>query len=207
MVEVVAGEGAGPVSSGAGLSSLSREVVGGLLFASNTGIECSVSTVVGGEDGVLEAAGVLEVQVELAVLAALGDGNAGADGGDVGVEDEGHDGPVAGDGASNRVVGAASSTIGDTNNLDLGWVWGIAGGSNVSALGQVGSLSFGNSGGLSLEIAPLLNPSGLVNWEDGGDGSAGKGKESSGFNHFERWRRAVELLALGLCWLALKARV
>ena len=118
VVEVVAGEGSLPCGAGAGLSSLSGEVVDGLLGAGDALIESGVSTVVGGEDGVLEAAGVLEVQVKLAILAALGDGDTGTDGGDVLVEDEGHDGAVLGDGRSNGEVGAASSSVGDTDDLD-----------------------------------------------------------------------------------------
>ena len=70
------------------LSSLPREIVDGLLRAADAFVKVRISAVVSREDGVLEAARVLEVEVELAVLAAFGDSNTGADGSDVLVENE-----------------------------------------------------------------------------------------------------------------------
>jgi len=106
------------VFSGA-LISLSREVVGALQGTSNTLLDAGVTTVIGRQDGVLEATRVQDVDVELAVLALLGDSDAGADGGNVGVEDEGQDAPVRRDLGANGALGAASSSIGDTADLDL----------------------------------------------------------------------------------------
>ena len=112
--EVVGGDGTLPGGAGGGLSSLSGEVVGVLLGTGDALVESGVSTVVGAEDGVLEATRVLDVQVELAVLAALGDGDAGADRGDVLVEYEGHDRLVGADGRCNGTAGAAGTSVCDS---------------------------------------------------------------------------------------------
>lgn len=50
------------------LGSRLREVVGGKEVSGNAGVETSVPVVCGVRDGVLETAGVLETQVELATL-------------------------------------------------------------------------------------------------------------------------------------------
>lgn len=95
------------------------EVVGGLQSTGNVLLDVGVTAVVGGEDGVLEATGVLDVKIDLASLAVLGDGNARADGGDVGVVDQGDSGAVARDGRGDSALGATGSTVGDTINLYL----------------------------------------------------------------------------------------
>jgi hypothetical protein len=61
------------------LACILGEVVGSDKAPSHTLIETGPSVVGSVEDGVLEATGVLEVQVELAVLAAVGRDGAGAD--------------------------------------------------------------------------------------------------------------------------------
>jgi hypothetical protein len=138
VLEVVAGDGAGELvlSGGLGvvstfgglvagreiptyLRSLTREVVGGLKGSGDTLLDVGVAAVIGGQDRVLEAAGVEEVDVELAVLALLGDGNTGADGGNVRVEDERHDAAVGRDLGAHGALGAAGSTIADTPDGDL----------------------------------------------------------------------------------------
>ena len=98
---------------------MTREVVGGLEGSGNTLLDGRVTTVVGRQDGVLEASGVLKVDVELAVLALLGDGNAGADGGNVRVEDEGDDAAVARDLRAHGALRTPSAAIADTSDLDL----------------------------------------------------------------------------------------
>lgn len=95
------------------------EVVVGLEGAADALLEGSISTVIGAEDGVLEATGVLDVDVQLAVLALVGDGNVGADGGNVGVEDDSDDGPVLGDLAADSSLGATGSAIAETADGDL----------------------------------------------------------------------------------------
>lgn len=55
----------------------------------NTSIERDVASVDGAEDAVLETTWVSEVQVQLAVLAVLGDGDSWADGSDILIEDQG----------------------------------------------------------------------------------------------------------------------
>lgn len=101
------------------LSSVSGEVVGRLESARDTLLDGRVATVVGGQNGVLEASWVLNVDVQLAVLALLSNGDAGADRGDVRVEDERHDSPVAVDLGAHGALRATSSSIADTANLDL----------------------------------------------------------------------------------------
>jgi hypothetical protein len=104
------------------LSLLPREVVCGLEGAGDTLLDGSVATVVGGQDGVLEASGVLDVDVELAVLALLSESDAGASGGDVGVEDEGHDAAVIRDLGAHSALRTSGSAIADTADLDLWWI-------------------------------------------------------------------------------------
>lgn len=65
-----------------------REIEGALLTCGDTGISIHVATVDSVEDAVLETGWIFEVNVQLAILAALIDGDAGADGGDILVEDE-----------------------------------------------------------------------------------------------------------------------
>jgi hypothetical protein len=101
------------------LSSLTGEVVSRLEGTGNTLLDGRVTAVVGRQDGVLEASGVLKVDVELAVLALLGDGDAGADRRDVGVEDEGDDATVAGDLGAHGSLRASGSAIADTLDDDL----------------------------------------------------------------------------------------
>lgn len=82
------------------LRSKAGEVVGRLQGTGDTLLDVGVAAVVGAEDGVLEAAGIFELESELAVLALFRDGDVGADGGNVGVVDESHDAAVFGqDGA------------------------------------------------------------------------------------------------------------
>jgi hypothetical protein len=57
------------------LLALAREIVRGFLNPRDTGSKLSVATVVGREDGVLEAGRVVDVEVELAILAILSHGD------------------------------------------------------------------------------------------------------------------------------------
>lgn len=66
-----------------------REVVGGLLTASHSLVDIDIATVHGAENAVLETAGILKLDVQLAVLAVLGDSNSRADGCDESIENEG----------------------------------------------------------------------------------------------------------------------
>ena len=105
------------------LFSLTREVVGRLQGTSDARLDRRVAAVVGRQDGVLEASRVLNVDIELAVLALLGNGNTGADGRNVGVEDEGDDAAVGRDLGAHGSLGASGSAIGNTSDLDL---WSIS---------------------------------------------------------------------------------
>jgi len=101
---------------------LTGEVVSGLESTRNALLDGRVPTVVGRQDGVLETSGVLKVNVNLAVLALLSNGDTRADRGDVGVEDEGDNGPVGGDLGAHGALRATGSSIGDTIDCDLVYV-------------------------------------------------------------------------------------
>lgn len=64
---------------GGGVAGRLAEVVGRVESASDTGVELGVAVVRAVDDGELEATGVLEVQVELAVLGLVGRVEAGSD--------------------------------------------------------------------------------------------------------------------------------
>jgi hypothetical protein len=104
------------------LGSGTREVVGRFDGTGDTRVESSIATVVSREDRVLEARWVEEVDVELAVLAVLGDSDGGTKRCDIGVEDEGHGGLVSRDGNTNSSLRATSATIGNTVDVDKSWV-------------------------------------------------------------------------------------
>lgn len=142
--EVVLGDWADEVGLGGGLELLTREVVGGLLGGSDSLIEGDESTSINTEDGVLEAGWVVEVDVDLAVLAVLDDGNTWTDGGNVLIEDEGEGGSVGRERDTDGSLWASSSTVGDGLNVDLGWVWDNSGswswgGENGASKGETGS--------------------------------------------------------------------
>jgi len=70
----------------------SGEVVRCRLHACNSLVKLRVSTELSAQDAVLEARGVLQVNVQLTVHAVLGDGNTGANGSHEAVENEGEAG-------------------------------------------------------------------------------------------------------------------
>ena len=83
------------------LSSLTREVVSGGLLASDTRVEISITTVVSAQNRVLEATGIEQGKVDLAVLARFGDLGTATNGGNILIEDQGDNGPVKTDGRTN----------------------------------------------------------------------------------------------------------
>jgi hypothetical protein len=83
------------------LSSLAREIVGGLQGASDALLNGGVATVVGRQNGV------------------LGDGDTGADGCNICVEDKGNNGAVVGDLGAHGSLRASGTTITDASDLDL----------------------------------------------------------------------------------------
>ena len=97
------------------------EVVGRLEGTGDTLLDGGITTVVGAEDRVLEPTGVLDVHVDLAVLAVLDGLDIGTNRGNVGIEDERHDGAVRRDLVAHGALRASRSTIGDTadGNLDV----------------------------------------------------------------------------------------
>ena len=102
------------------LVSLAGEVVCRLERTGDTLVDSSVTTVVGAEHRVLEAAGVVDVDVDLAVLALLSDGNAGADGRNVRVEDERDERLVSRELVAQGSLGTAGSAVGNATDGDLG---------------------------------------------------------------------------------------
>lgn len=101
------------------LVGLAGEVVGRLEGTSNTTLDRGVTAVVGTKDRVLEASWVPDVDVELAVLALLGDSDARADRGDVLVEDDGDKSLVGAELSAQGALGTSGSSIGDVSDGDL----------------------------------------------------------------------------------------
>ena len=98
------------------------EVVGALDLAGDALVEVGVATVIGSEDGVLEATGIQQIEVDLAVLAVLSNGDGGAERGDVGIEDQGDGGGIGRDELADGALGAARATIGDAPDANGAWV-------------------------------------------------------------------------------------
>lgn len=159
MDEVIAGAGTGELGLGARLDGLAGEVVGSLLVTIEILVSGNIAmlvfiserflpdnllgkvnetTVIRGEDGVLEAAGVVELDVELAVLAGVNNGETGAGVGVVGVEEDGERLPVRRHRDGGGALGATGTTVRDGLNPDLSWV-GIGSGSLVGRGGEATS--------------------------------------------------------------------
>lgn len=108
------------------VASLARVVVVALLEAFNSTVQLGISAVVNTEDGVLVTTWVLELEVELAVLAAVLNVDVGADGSDVFVEDQGDGLTVIREDGTSASLRATSSTIGDTDDVHrVGLVRGV----------------------------------------------------------------------------------
>jgi hypothetical protein len=101
------------------LVGLTGEVVSRLESTSDALLDVGVTAVVGAKNGVLEAAWVTDVDVELAVLALLGDRDTRADGCDVSVEDDGDKGLVAVELGAQGALRTSGSSIGDISDGDL----------------------------------------------------------------------------------------
>jgi len=106
------------------LGCLAGEIVSGRLGSSDALVDANVSSEDGAEDAVLEAAWVAEVKIQLAVLAGLDDGNAGADGCNVGIEDEGEGLTISRDERANGALRTSSSSICKSVEVDL-VCWGV----------------------------------------------------------------------------------
>lgn len=149
---------------GACLLRVTREVVGGL---AGTGValgDVGVAAVVGLEDGELPAGGVLELDVELAVLALVGRWLAGARlGNEAGVE-QGDGGQVRRELARHGVGRAARAGKGNAGDLDL-----VAGGGSSEILARNHGLDLGGEG----------------------SGQAGEEGEDVREMHVENWKRCL----------------
>lgn len=165
------------------LLGLSREVVGALLGTSDTLLEIGITTVVSGEDRELEAARVTEVDIELAVLAVRSNWDIGTDRRDVFVEDESHDLAIIGEDVADGVGGAASTTVGQANNLDLVWIR-----SRTFKLDAT-ALLFSMTGWAGLDTAGETREdqgtSGNIIGNGSAEGGADQAKEKSGLHSVE----------------------
>lgn len=117
VLEVVLVDGPVKGVGRAGLFCLAGKVVRRLQGTLDPLLDGSVATVISGEDRVLETTGVVEGYVELAVLALLSHSDTWANGGNVRVEDEGDNVPVAQDGGAHSALWTSSTSV--TNALDL----------------------------------------------------------------------------------------
>ena len=101
------------------MRSHAGEVVGRLQSAGDALLDVGVSAVVSAQDGVLETTRILKLEGELAVLALLGEGDTGTDGGDVGIVDQGNDTLIIRDDGADTTLRAACSTSTDLQDFDL----------------------------------------------------------------------------------------
>lgn len=150
--EVILGNWSAEVGLGGSLDLLAGEVVGGLLGGSDSLVESDESTSINTEDGVLEAGWVVKVDIDLAVLAVLDDGDTWADGGDVLIEDEGEGGAVGRERDTDSSLWASSSTIGDGLDVHLAWVGNNSRGWGRSGEGDASKGKTGSEDGLELHF-------------------------------------------------------
>lgn len=109
-------------AGGRSLAGILREVVGGNEVTSDTLIETSISVVGGVNNGVLKASGILEVQVELAVLAAVRDGSSGANIGLELIKSISNHGLVRRGAGGDGALRAAIARVRGADDLDIIWV-------------------------------------------------------------------------------------
>lgn len=95
------------------------EVVGRLESTTGALLKGGITTVIGTEDGVLESPGVGDVNIQLAILALLGNRNARTNRGNVRVEDESDRSPVSGELGAHGSLWASGPAIGDAVDFDL----------------------------------------------------------------------------------------
>lgn len=98
------------------------EIVGRLQSTLDTLLDRSIAAIIGGQNGILEASGVVKGNVELAVLALLGNGDSRANGSDVRVEDEGDNVPVVRNCGADGALGATCASVTNALDLDLGYI-------------------------------------------------------------------------------------
>ena len=98
------------------------EIVRGLESPSHTLLKIGIATIIRAQNRVLESARIKDIHIKLAVLAGLSEGNPGANGSDIRIEDQGNSSPVIGDLVSHGALRTSISTISNTLDLDLSWV-------------------------------------------------------------------------------------
>lgn len=123
------------------LLGVTREVVGGLAGTGVAPGDVGVAAVVGLEDRELPAGGVLELDVELAVLARVGRGLTSARLSDEFSVEQGDGGQVSRELAGDGVGLAARAGIGNAGDLDL-----VAGGGGSEILARNHGLDLGGEG-------------------------------------------------------------
>lgn len=131
------------------------EVVGAQERARDAGVKLGVAVVGAVEHGELEATGVVERQVELAVLGAVGDNSSWADVGLEGIEAEGDDGLV---GAERGGYGALRATVAGEARRGDGDLTRIRTGAGTGAAGEVKAREGGSSRGWEEESSEGLHP-------------------------------------------------
>ena len=100
----------------------SSEIVRRLESTGDTLLKIGVSTIIRAQNRVLESTGVKDIHIELAILAGLSEGNPGADGRNIGVEDQSDRSPVIRNLVSHSTLRTSISTVSNTLDLDLSWV-------------------------------------------------------------------------------------
>lgn len=113
------------------LGSILREEVGGQESSSDALIQASKAVVGSLDDGVLEATGVLKVQVDSAVLGAVCGGGARTNVGLECIEAVGDDSLVGRGAGGDGSLRTSVTRVGGIDDGDLAWV-----GSSLVALGQ-----------------------------------------------------------------------
>jgi len=121
--EVVTALGAVPGGLQSGLLGLSGEVVGGQLLTLDSSVQILVSAIVGGVESVLPTIGIVDVEVDLAVLATVGNCGSRTDGSNIVVEEEGENLLSAVGGIGYGASRASATSIGegiDVNIIGIG---------------------------------------------------------------------------------------
>ena len=80
-----------------------------------------ISTIVSTQNGVLEATRVLELKGELTVFALFSEGNVGANGGNIGIVDQGNDTSIFRNDSADGALGASSTASADLKDFHLDW--------------------------------------------------------------------------------------
>lgn len=101
------------------LAGFLREEVGSQESASDAGVQTSEAVVRGLENGILEASGIGEVQMQRACLGVLGAVGAGTDVGLEEIKAVGDDSPIGGSRGGDGALGTSLAGVGRLDDSDL----------------------------------------------------------------------------------------